>query len=148
MAPARFLQGVRALASATGAVLIVDEISAGFRMNTGGAHLVLGMEPTWPFFPKPGERLSHGCDSREDAVMDAAQRSFISSLLDGEDRPRCCPGDDENAPPAGCGKAPDGDGADGSEGWRTLFARHGLAVHSVAFRPWGISNSNMKRPWC
>ena len=47
-----FLEGVRKLANDTGAVLIVDEISAGFRMNTGGAHLVLGLMPDMAVFSK------------------------------------------------------------------------------------------------
>ena len=38
-----FLEGVRALADDIGAVFIIDEISAAFRMNSGGAHLVFGI---------------------------------------------------------------------------------------------------------
>ena len=38
-----FLKGVRILTNETGSVLIVDEISSGFRMNSGGAHSILGL---------------------------------------------------------------------------------------------------------
>ena len=41
-----FEQKVRALADETGAVLIFDEITAGWRSNFGGIHLTLGVEPT------------------------------------------------------------------------------------------------------
>ncbi len=47
-----FLRKVRDIADATGAVLIFDEISAGFRMNTGGAHMVLGITPDIAVFSK------------------------------------------------------------------------------------------------
>lgn len=47
-----FLEGVRSLADETNAILIIDEISAGFRLNTGGAHLILGITPDIAVFSK------------------------------------------------------------------------------------------------
>jgi glutamate-1-semialdehyde 2,1-aminomutase len=75
-----FLQGVRQAASECGAVWIVDEITAGFRLNTGGAHLLYGVPPDIAVFAKA---LSNGFPmaaiiGRED-VMQAAQKTFISS---------------------------------------------------------------------
>jgi glutamate-1-semialdehyde 2,1-aminomutase len=40
-----FIEGIRALADRSGAVLIFDEVTSGFRINSGGAHLAYGVEP-------------------------------------------------------------------------------------------------------
>ncbi|MFH1686492.1 MAG: aminotransferase class III-fold pyridoxal phosphate-dependent enzyme [bacterium] len=77
-----FLQEVRRIASRTRAVLIFDEISAGFRLTTGGAHLVLGVEPDVAVFSKAianGYAMAAVIGRR--AVMEAAQDSFISSTM-------------------------------------------------------------------
>jgi glutamate-1-semialdehyde 2,1-aminomutase len=75
-----FLDGIKRLAERCGAVLIIDEISAGFRLNTGGAHLTLGVEPDLAVFSKAlGNGYAIAAVIGRDAVMDAAQASFISS---------------------------------------------------------------------
>jgi glutamate-1-semialdehyde 2,1-aminomutase len=75
-----FLEGVRALANEMGAVLVIDEISAGFRLNTGGAHLVLGLEPDMAVFSKAmGNGHPIAAIIGRANVMDAAQTTFISS---------------------------------------------------------------------
>lgn len=75
-----FLDGVRGLADECGAVLIVDEISAGFRLNSGGAHLVLGLAPDMAVFSKAmGNGYAIGAVLGKAAVMTAAQSTFISS---------------------------------------------------------------------
>jgi len=75
-----FLEDIRAIASETGAVLIMDEVSAGFRLSTGGAHLCFGIEPDMAVFAKA---MSDGYPMAaiigRKAVMEAAQRTFISS---------------------------------------------------------------------
>jgi glutamate-1-semialdehyde 2,1-aminomutase len=75
-----FLQRVRALADETGAVLIFDEITAGWRSNHGGMHLTMGVNPDIAVFAKA---MSNGFPMSaivgRDAVMDAAQATFISS---------------------------------------------------------------------
>ncbi|MEO6874529.1 MAG: aminotransferase class III-fold pyridoxal phosphate-dependent enzyme [Opitutaceae bacterium] len=75
-----FLEKVRALADKTGAVLIFDEITAGWRSNFGGIHLTLGVAPDIAVFAKA---LSNGFPMAaiigRDAVMDAAQTTFVSS---------------------------------------------------------------------
>lgn len=76
-----FIEGVRSFADETGAVLVVDEISAGFRYNTGGAHLkFFTKKPDIAVFSKA---LGNGYPiaaviGRAD-VMQAAQKTFISS---------------------------------------------------------------------
>lgn len=75
-----FLEGVRALADEAGAVFVVDEISAAFRMNTGGAHLILGIKPDIAVFSKAlGNGYPIAAVIGKGHVMDAAQSSFISS---------------------------------------------------------------------
>jgi len=75
-----FLEGVRQVARESGAVLVFDEVTAGFRINCGGIHLTLGVEPDIAVFAKA---LGNGYPisailGRED-VMSAAQETFISS---------------------------------------------------------------------
>ena len=75
-----FLNEVRRVADRLGAVLVFDEITAGFRLNTGGAHLVLGVDPDIAVFGKAlGNGYPIGAVIGKKAVMDAAQRTFISS---------------------------------------------------------------------
>jgi len=75
-----YLEGVRRLSDKTGAILIVDEVSAGFRLNTGGAHLLYGLEPDMAVFAKA---MSNGYPMAaiigKNQVMQAAQSTFISS---------------------------------------------------------------------
>lgn len=75
-----FLEEVRAIATRIGAVLIFDEVTSGFRVNTGGIHMTLGVEPDLAAFAKGmsnGFPMSALIGRR--SVMEAAQRSFISS---------------------------------------------------------------------
>lgn len=75
-----FLEGVRELCERCGAVLIFDEISSGWRMHLGGAHLNYGVMPDMAVFAKAlgnGHPMAAIIGRRH--VMDAAQRSFISS---------------------------------------------------------------------
>lgn len=77
-----FLEGARALASETGAVFIIDEISAGFRMNSGGAHLHFGVFPDIAVFSKAlGNGYPIASIIGKGEVMDATQSSFISSTM-------------------------------------------------------------------
>jgi glutamate-1-semialdehyde aminotransferase len=75
-----FLEEVRALATRTGAALIFDEVSCAWRTNTGGMHLVYGVNPDLAAFAKAmsnGYAMAALIGTR--AVMDAAQQTFISS---------------------------------------------------------------------
>ncbi len=76
----RFLDTVRKEASRLGIPLIIDEVSSGFRLNLGGAHLVLGIEPDIAVFAKGmsnGYPMAAIIGKRK--YMDWAQTSFISS---------------------------------------------------------------------
>jgi glutamate-1-semialdehyde 2,1-aminomutase len=75
-----FLEGVRELCDRSGAALVFDEISSGWRMHLGGVHLKYGIEPDIAVFAKAisnGHPMAAIIGRRR--VMDAAQVSFISS---------------------------------------------------------------------
>ena len=75
-----FRDGIRELADKTGAVVIVDEISSGFRYITGGAHLKFGMQPDVAVFSKAlGNGYSIAAVIGKAEIMQAAQLTFISS---------------------------------------------------------------------
>jgi glutamate-1-semialdehyde aminotransferase len=75
-----FLEGVREIANDIKAVLIYDEISSGWRLTAGGAHLLYRVTPDIAVFAKAmsnGYPMAAVIGSR--GVMQAAQDSFISS---------------------------------------------------------------------
>ncbi len=74
-----FLEGVRELCDRTGAVMVFDEVSIGWRLTLGGAHLRFGIQPDIAVFESDGQRPSHCRDHRRADVMQAAQSTFISS---------------------------------------------------------------------
>jgi glutamate-1-semialdehyde 2,1-aminomutase len=77
-----FLQKVRKLATGRGIVLIFDECTSGFRETYGGLHLKYGVNPDMAMFGKAlgtGYAITAVIGKRE--VMEAAQRSFISSTF-------------------------------------------------------------------
>lgn len=75
-----FFPAIFEAAETCGAVVVIDEISAGFRMNTGGAHLKLGITPDIAVFSKAlGNGYPMAAIIGNARVMDAAQDTFISS---------------------------------------------------------------------
>jgi glutamate-1-semialdehyde aminotransferase len=77
-----FLEEIRAIASRIGAALVFDEVTSGFRVNTGGVHMTLGVTPDLAGFAKGignGFPMAAVIGKRE--VMEAAQASFISSTF-------------------------------------------------------------------
>ncbi|MCW5697432.1 MAG: aminotransferase class III-fold pyridoxal phosphate-dependent enzyme [Bauldia sp.] len=75
-----FLEEVRAIADRLGAVLIFDEVTAGFRMNVGGVHMTLGVTPDLAIFAKAlGNGYPVAALIGRRAVMEVAQETFISS---------------------------------------------------------------------
>ncbi len=75
-----FLETIRQVTRDRRIVLIVDEITAGFRLNCGGAHLLFGLEPDIAVFAKGmsnGFPMAAVIGKRD--VMQAAQDTFISS---------------------------------------------------------------------
>ena len=75
-----FIETIKKVCNEKGIVFIVDEITSGFRLNVGGAHLLYDIEPDIAVFAKA---ISNGYPmgaiiGRKD-IMQAAQESFISS---------------------------------------------------------------------
>ncbi|MGD0644444.1 MAG: aminotransferase class III-fold pyridoxal phosphate-dependent enzyme [Candidatus Bathyarchaeia archaeon] len=75
-----FLKKVQEIARKINAVLIFDEVSAGWRMNVGGAHALFNVEPDIAVYAKA---MSNGYPMAAivgtEKVMDIAQNTFISS---------------------------------------------------------------------
>lgn len=75
-----FLQKIREKTQKEGILLVFDEVSAGFRLNCGGAHLTLGVTPDMITL---GKALSNGYPMAailgKSDVMKFAQDTFISS---------------------------------------------------------------------
>jgi glutamate-1-semialdehyde 2,1-aminomutase len=75
-----FLEQIRDLATAIGAVLVFDEVTSGFRMTNGGIHLLHRVNPDIAVFAKA---LANGYAMAavigREPVMQAAQSTFISS---------------------------------------------------------------------
>lgn len=75
-----FIAHVKKRCDENGIVLIFDEISSGFRLNTGGSHSIWGLEPDICVLGKAlGNGHPIGAVIGKEEVMDAAQSSFISS---------------------------------------------------------------------
>lgn len=75
-----FLEEIRNSCDRVGAVLIFDEITTGFRMTTGGIHLLLNVQPDIAVFAKAmANGYAMAAIIGKSYVMDAAQLTFISS---------------------------------------------------------------------
>jgi glutamate-1-semialdehyde aminotransferase len=117
--------------------LIVDEVSSGFRMNCGGAHLVVGLHPDMAVFAKGiSNGFPMGVIIGKARFMDAAQDSFISSTYWTErigpvaalatiQKMRNCR---VQAHLMECGKQV-------QEGWSHLAQKHGLDIHVSGIYP-------------
>jgi glutamate-1-semialdehyde 2,1-aminomutase len=75
-----FIRTVQKIARDEDAVLIVDEVSSGFRLRTGGAHSLYGLNPDIAVFAKA---MSNGYPMAaiigKEETMQSAQDTFISS---------------------------------------------------------------------
>ncbi|SDF57897.1 glutamate-1-semialdehyde 2,1-aminomutase [Methanolobus vulcani] len=75
-----FIETIRRVTREMNIILVVDEITAGFRLNNGGAHLILDFEPDIAVFAKG---ISNGFPMAaiigKMDVMEASQDTFISS---------------------------------------------------------------------
>lgn len=75
-----FVQALNTISKEKNIPLIVDEVSSGFRINLGGAHLVLGLKPDIAVFAKGmSNGYAMGAIIGKKSVMESAQVSFISS---------------------------------------------------------------------
>lgn len=75
-----FLKIIHQISRETGAVLVIDEVSAGFRLNTGGAHKLYRIKPDIAVFAKAiSNGYPMGAIIGKSEIMESAQETFISS---------------------------------------------------------------------
>jgi len=135
-----FLEGVRAVADETGAVFIIDEISAGFRLTSGGAHLVLGKtRPDMAVFSKAlGNGYPIAAVIGKGNVMASAQKSFISSTYWTERiGPVAAIATIRKHRNLDAAKRLMALGGKIQEGWQALALKHGLPIHVSGIKPMG-----------
>jgi len=134
-----FLETIRETTEKLGIVLLIDEVSSGWRLNVGGAHLEFGIEPDLAVFAKG---ISNGYPMAtvigRSKIMDAAQDTFISSTYWTE---RIGP----TAALATIGKLKENNipehlenvGRQIQQGWKDLAERHNLKVTVSGIYPLG-----------
>jgi glutamate-1-semialdehyde aminotransferase len=75
-----FIQTIRDVTERLKIVLVIDEITAGFRINVGGAHLLFGLKPDIAVFAKGiSNGFSMAAIIGRRKIMEVAQDTFISS---------------------------------------------------------------------
>ena len=132
-----FLEKVRSLADEISAVLIIDEISSGFRMNSGGAHLLSSLIPDIAVFSKAlGNGYPIAAIIGKGHFMDATQKTFISSTMWTERiGPTAALATIKKHQSVNAGKHLVFIGEKIQAGWRNLAEKHGLAIHVNGIPP-------------
>ena len=132
-----FVRGVRELADSCGAVLLIDEISSGFRMNTGGAHLPLGYEPDIAVFSKSlGNGYPIGAVIGKGSIMQSAQKTFISSTCWTERTgPAAALATIRKHRRENVGAHLMQLGQSVQDGWKELLSKHGIPAHVSGMLP-------------
>lgn len=143
-----FLDTIKNTTKDFGIVLVIDEVSAGWRLNIGGAHLVYNIEPDIAVFAKG---ISNGYPMAaiigKGEIMEAAQTSFISSTYWTE---RIGPTaaiasikkmSRENVPEYLIKQ-----GRKIQEGWENLANKHGLKIEIEGIYPLGHFNFDYEYP--
>jgi len=133
-----FLEGVRSQANEAAAVLVFDEISAGFRLTTGGSHLVLNTpSPDVAVFSKAlGNGYPIAAVIGTAGVMQAAQDTFISSTYWTERiGPTAAVSTIMKHRRKEVAKHLIGRGEQIQKGWRDLAAKHDLRVEISGIKP-------------
>lgn len=125
-----FLARVRQLADECGAVLIFDEITAGWRSHHGGIHLQVGVAPDIAVFAKS---ISNGFPMAaiigRGEIMEAAQVTFVSSTYWTEGiGPAAALATLKKLPAVGAVAHIAKIGELTREGWRRLGTAHGLRI--------------------
>ena len=143
-----FLETIREITKKLRIVLIFDEVTSGWRLNIGGAHLSFKVEPDIAVFAKA---ISNGYPMAaiigKPEIMETAQDSFISSTYWTE---RIGPVaalttikklKRDNIPEhlINIGK-------DVQEGWKKLLEKHGLNITVSGINPLGHFSFNYDNP--
>ena len=131
-----FLEKVREIATKNNLVLILDEITSGWRYHFGGVHLQFAVEPDIAVFAKS---ISNGFPmaaviGRRD-IMQAAQKSFISSTYWTEAvGPTAALATIKKMREVNVADHVDKVGTLVQEGWREMAKKHDLNI-KIAGRP-------------
>ena len=125
-----FLKKVHSIATKTGAVLIFDEITVGWKLTYGGSHLLYNVNPDIAVFSKAmsnGYPMAAIIGRRK--VMEAAQGSFISSTYWTERiGPAAALATLKKMKRIGVAKRLTAAGKKVRAGWTELAAKHGLDI--------------------
>lgn len=135
-----FLAALRNTATQYNVPLIVDEISAGLRYNTGGAHLTFpDFTPDMAVFSKAlGNGYAIAAVIGKKDVMSAAEYSFISSTNWTERiGPVAALATLKKHKEVNAGRHLVALGAAVQEGWTSLAGKHGLDIHVGGMLPMG-----------
>jgi glutamate-1-semialdehyde aminotransferase len=132
-----FLERVQEIARREDAPLIVDEITAGFRVRPGGYHEKLDLKPDIAVY---GKALGNGYPISAvvgiDPVMDAAQESFISSTFWTERTGPCAAlATIQKFIDESVGEHLVDIGTQITNGWEELAADHGLSLKTKGLEP-------------
>ncbi len=133
-----FFPAIRAMADKIGAVLVIDEISAGLRFNTGGSHMTLFEErPDIAVFAKAlGNGYPIAAVIGRESVMEAAQETFMSST-NWTDRigPVAALATLEKHEKNNVGDHLVRIGTQVQDGWASLSTKHDLDLHVGGIKP-------------
>jgi glutamate-1-semialdehyde 2,1-aminomutase len=142
-----FLETIREMTASRRIPLVFDEVTAGLRMNTGGIHLKLGIEPDIAVLAKAlGNGYPIAAIIGKSEIMQAAQNTFISSTY----------WTDRIGPTAALATLKKHRALDVSshlieignlvqDGWQKLGKKHGLKIHTSGIPPlghWEIASEN------
>ncbi|MFC1590917.1 aminotransferase class III-fold pyridoxal phosphate-dependent enzyme [Thermodesulfobacteriota bacterium] len=132
-----FFDEVRAIADETGAVFIIDEISAGLRLNSGGSHLVHDIRPDIAVFSKAlGNGYPIAAIIGKGRFLDAAQKTFISSTMWTERiGPTAALATIQKHRALDAGKHLVAIGRQVQDGWRSAAVKHELKIHAGGIPP-------------
>jgi glutamate-1-semialdehyde aminotransferase len=143
-----FIKTIRQVTADLGIVLIVDEITAGFRLNNGGAHLLYDLEPDVAVFAKG---MSNGFPMAaiigKGDVMEVVQETFISSTY-WTDRvgPTAALATINKIKEKNVSRHLIKIGKKMMEGWESLASRHDLNIEVSGIDPLGHFDFKYENP--
>lgn len=133
----KFIRAIHETVKLKSVPLIVDEISAGFRLCSGGAHLELGLKPDIAVFSKAlGNGFPIAAVIGKAQVMSSAQKTFISST-NWTDRvgPTAALAMIKKFVKLNAAKHLIEIGTMVEDGWQRLAQKHGLNIYTSGIKP-------------
>ena len=149
---APFLEAIQKKAKEKNIIIIVDEISSGFRLTDGGVYKTNGFNPDMVVYGKAmGNGYAIAAVVGKDEVMDAAQETFVSSTFWTEKVGFVAAlATIEKLTTNKVWEHLDGIGKMIGEGWSTLAKLHNLKLKVTDFKPlisfkleYGANNSKV-----